>query len=793
MKTIGIKKQTFDDFAQGVEATMNAPDPKLKKIIDYSEYREESIEKQFFLYESSCGMGLLGQPKSIFQMLRNTPGTTHIWSLKNKKLVNDAKEIFKEYQNVIFVKRNTKEYYRYLAVSKYLITDTYFSASFVKRAEQVLIHLGKDEGNNIVGYKKQYSQVQKEELKVRHLLQANYIISPNEEYTEKVLKESYKLDNLCEAKVLEGFLEYESTNEMNRQTEKRLEKLNYDKNKKIILIAADFNVGNSENIVRGLEFYSNLIKKIEKDIDLEKNQIFFSVNQSAYNIFEKSNILKEYLLPTDIDCRDLLVWVECFITNGNGTYLYATKKKVPVLYIDDSLNKTDDNYEEIMYCEKIKKLDANQIVECILTNNYPEIELGEGNSISFVDIKQLEMMIENQGRMLFQSDKKKIMFVANLEMDLGELINLFEVFDYDRYDVTFLPFKPKEDNFDYELVNKNVRLLSHYGRLLYSKDEYAKFLYLNKYVFYADDIEMTIKNELFHFLKRENQRIFNDVVFDIVVLYGDFLPKNYLQYSQIQAKRTIHVQTLDIDVMKQEWETGKYMARYSEFAVDSRIKLISNFDQIICVSRGLLEKEQSNLEFPIYQKAKEIDALLGRKALSPTKERLEKASFAGKDYYANINSNLPYQSKNISLLPLVPDEKESFVHVLSDLSGDSFEELLLAFKKELEINDNKILFIVDNHNIVDETRQPYIAKYGLNKYVILLKNIDLQQNYLKEFGAVISISDSKTEYNYCLAQLIQKKLVKAEVQRGFKEVETIDELTKEEILMQVQEKIAELF
>ncbi len=107
-------------------------DHKRKALINekYAEYRKLPINKKRIVFESMWGKKYSCNPQAIYEYIeKNYPEYECIWAL------NDARHPIKG--NAKRVRRNSLEYYYYLATAKYLVNNVNFPDAYVKRKGQI--------------------------------------------------------------------------------------------------------------------------------------------------------------------------------------------------------------------------------------------------------------------------------------------------------------------------------------------------------------------------------------------------------------------------------------------------------------------------------------------------------------------------------------------------------------------------------------------------------------------------------------------------------------------------------
>jgi glycosyltransferase involved in cell wall biosynthesis len=113
----------------------------LKKIVDYTEYYERhSLEEKMILYENNHGKNIEGELYSLFQTLYNNErfdSYLHIWVLTDIKIIPLK---YKDCLNVVFIKKESDLYLRYLTKAKYLINNKTFPQYFIRKEKQVYLN-----------------------------------------------------------------------------------------------------------------------------------------------------------------------------------------------------------------------------------------------------------------------------------------------------------------------------------------------------------------------------------------------------------------------------------------------------------------------------------------------------------------------------------------------------------------------------------------------------------------------------------------------------------------------------
>ena len=133
--------------------------------VQYSKYYKKlEIDDKKILYESFNGEKMCGNPLAIFNELlanENYKEYVHIWVLDN---VENCRNEYIRLKNVYFIKKNTREYIKYLCSCKYLINNSTFPSYFIKKKRQIYINTWhgtpfKTLGKNMNGMKGQHKNI----------------------------------------------------------------------------------------------------------------------------------------------------------------------------------------------------------------------------------------------------------------------------------------------------------------------------------------------------------------------------------------------------------------------------------------------------------------------------------------------------------------------------------------------------------------------------------------------------------------------------------------------------------
>lgn len=482
-----------------VVQTFKMPEKDVGKKQYYS-YLAIPIRNNYIFYEAFSGLGILDNPRAIFTQLLEDPTfeyCTHIWSIADMDMAKDNIKEFEGLENVKFVQRESEEYYRYLASSKYLISNSTFGYFFVKRPEQVYINTWHGVPTKYMGYDHAVERVENARGPARNFLGADFLVSANEFMTDVMYKQAYKLEGLFNGKILEvGHPRSDLL--INADTNKVFKKLNnlgIKTDKKIILYAPTW----KGNLYNQLEYdvneFKETVKKFSENINQDEYRIYLRVHYFLYKILAKDPELKDILIPFTIDTNELLSVVDVLISDYSSIFFdFLVTGRPIVFYVPDlkeyesgrglyvpvstlpgivsssleevatSLEAICENREE--YCEFYRPQWEDMVNWCIYNDD--GMSTKRLINIVFKDYTYLPSKSQDiiNG---FGNKKKKVLLCVNSKQKNEDFWNDFTAelnrFNYNTTDVTVLvtSFKDEKSKEYFNHLPKDVRVLVWYA------------------------------------------------------------------------------------------------------------------------------------------------------------------------------------------------------------------------------------------------------------------------------------------------------------------------------------------
>lgn len=333
-------KYTLKKNIKKVVQNFKMPEKDIGKKQYYS-YLAIPIRNHHIFYEAFSGLGILDNPRAIFMQLLADPSFeyfTHIWSVSDMDMAKDNLKEFEDLPNVKFVQRESEDYYRYLASSKYLVSNSTFGYFFAKRPEQIYINTWHGVPTKFMGYEHTAQRVENARGPARNFLAADYLISANEFMTEIMYRRAYKMDGLYRGKVLEvGYPRSDLL--INADTEKVYQKLRaagLQTDKKIILYAPTWKGQLYNQLEYDVNEFKETVKKFSDNIDKSEYRIYLRVHYFLYKILAIDPELKEILVPFTIDTNELLSVVDILISDYSSiVFDFLITKRPMIFYMPD--------------------------------------------------------------------------------------------------------------------------------------------------------------------------------------------------------------------------------------------------------------------------------------------------------------------------------------------------------------------------------------------------------------------------------------------------------------------------
>lgn len=354
-----------------------------RKIKYLKYYYKYDVDDKMIFFEAYNGRNYACSPKALYEyMIKNKKFNDYkfVWAFKN---INQHK-ILKN-KNTIVVKTNSKEYFKYLSLSKYWIVNSLIDVSIKKKKNQIYLQCWHGTPLKKLRYDIEVKGAVLNtisEIRKRNDLDAikfDYFISPSKFCTEKFIS-AFNLKKLGKDNIIveKGYPRNDYLFNYKKEDIDKIKKLlKLPKGKKVILYAPTFRdnqhtsgVGYTYNL--GINF-DKMQKELSKDYIILFRTHYFVSNSFDFSKYDKFI----YDVSKYDDINDLYIISDLLITDYSSVFFdFANLKKPMIFYmydLDDYKNNLRDFYFDLNILPgPIVKQEDDLIKEIKNIDNYDE-------------------------------------------------------------------------------------------------------------------------------------------------------------------------------------------------------------------------------------------------------------------------------------------------------------------------------------------------------------------------------------------------------------------------------------
>lgn len=498
-KNSPIMLQRYDnllDEKEIVKYSANILNSRLKRqTMEYVSYRENlSVIKNAILYESFFG-ALSDNPLALFKKIYEKDVEkefTHIWVVSDLNLTHVLDGYSSE--NIIFVKYNSSEYFRWLAIAEYIVFNTSTAFPFAVREGQKVLQTWHGVPLKSLGYDMEQARGLNRNV-IRSMAQATMYINPNSYTEDKVLNTldfkdiqkgkrmvvSYpRQQRILKAKD-EGYKSYLS------------QVMPINDKKKIALYAPTWRGANGN--------YKNVVNEYTEAIDLfnkylpDDYQLIFKPHKNAAKFFKDNT--STIIVPDWLDVNELLSITDLLISDYSSIifdYYFTGKPVINWMYDKDEYAKNNGFYQKI-FTELVWPTNNEKKLEWMLNHleKYPAptnsfIEVAENDINEITDAWLNDVVSDKVKTPIGQDVSLYIIYASEVRRDKRAVIHkikqlnnlgtsnvmaLLHVGDYQKVDDDFFKEIPKQVRNFYRAGQPDV-MNSEY--IAIKKSEYGKEL-----------------------------------------------------------------------------------------------------------------------------------------------------------------------------------------------------------------------------------------------------------------------------------------------------------------------------
>nr|AAT06402.1 Cps7D [Actinobacillus pleuropneumoniae] len=541
----------------GVNEDILSKDISYAEVATYNEYYNIlNIKEQTVLYESFSGQGMSCNPLALFLYLFNHneyKNWTHIW------VINDTSNIpeeYRKYDNVIFIRRGSDSYLRYLATTKILINNSNFPPYFIRKPEQKFLSTWHGTPFKTLGRDMEGRFFEHKNL-TRNIFQSTHLLSPNA-HTSKILYERHDIKEIYTGRLIEsGYPRIDMTLSLAKEEKIELrEKLGVLNNEKLVFYAPTW-----RGIHGDIEFdYEKLQSDLNKLSKLEGAKVVFRGHSLLQEALSKIN-LGITVVPDELDTNKILSVTDILITDYSSVLFdYLPTLKPLVLYMYDIKEYTEERglYFSENELPGEKCYNINELVKTLtylLENNI--------TSVSFEDSKVAQFAPHDDGNVsekvinaLFLDDytdlkvindipenKKSLLIYGGPFMGNGittSVINLISNIDRSKYTVTLVidPGSIEKEAGrlrQFEKLPKDINVVARVGRMNMDLEERYIHGLNNQHYELQSSVARGILQDSW---EKEYQRIFGNAKFDSLIQFEGYNRFWSGVFTSIQNKKS---------------------------------------------------------------------------------------------------------------------------------------------------------------------------------------------------------------------------------------------------------------
>lgn len=499
-----------------------------RQTAEYVTYRENlPIETDTIFYESFFG-ALSDSPLALFKTIYEEDVEkkyTHIWCVSDLNSRGPLSNYCDE--NIIFVKYNSSDYLRWLAIAEKFVFNTSTALPFSRRKGQEVLQTWHGVPLKTLGHDMEQTKGLNRNV-IRSVAQATLYTNPNR-YTEQKVLESLDLLEVQKSnrmlvsyprqqRVLkansEGFKEYLSN------------VMPINPNKKIALYAPTWRGENGN--------YKNVAAEYMKAIDLFNKylpndyQLIFKPHLNAAKFFKNNQSV--VIVPNWIDVNEVLSVTDLLISDYSSIifdFYFTGRPVINWMYDKDDYVKNNGFYPEI-FTELIWPTNSEKKLSWMLSNlnKYPKPK-NPFVTVSEQDVKNIiKVFLDNKldNNLLTKSKGKKVNLyivyanrvIANKEKAVTELNRIARQNSEEKLALLHIGNYTKNDDGFFENLSDDIL---HFYRTDQPGATVAEYVLIQKLKF-GKNISHADKLSLKSFIQRELQRSLGNIEVSQVNMLG---------------------------------------------------------------------------------------------------------------------------------------------------------------------------------------------------------------------------------------------------------------------------------
>ena len=718
----------------------------------YTARKKYEIKDNVIFYEAFYGRAVTCNPGALFRYLLNDSrfkNFKHIVVLEESKHRKRMMAEFKGRSNVTFVAPDTADYFKYLSQAKYLINNSTFLPWFTKKEGQVVINTWHGIPLKSLGYDLPKGNMFSANV-VRNFLLSDFILSPVP-YTTENFKTAFKLDGIYEGKIIEtGYPRTDTTYINDKQNIEKLLRpfgVEFDKNKKLILYAPTWRGETFANPDISTFIYEDFKDTLYRYVDENEYQVFVKPHQTVYNSLMKQGKLPDYFIPSTIDTNLLLGSVDILVSDYSSIFFDFLVTGRPIYFYMPDLKNYAENRGLYISPEELPGPIAENLDDLAeLINNNADYK-NQFDYNLYLDAKERFAKFDDgnvckrvvdaiffgdqSNTISLKNNKKKLLFHTDMVLANGvsmSLLNLLNLIDTDKYEVTFFAISKNSNSFVSEYldsINKDVRILYKTSLTLGNCLDLARQKYCGQNALVITDDHPLFPTYLF---ETEFKRNFGDIKFDYIIDFSGFSAF----WSNIYcSQKDVTLFTWQHSVMMNEYNRMANGKKVFETALNSKFKLYPFIDKYVACSKHTMECNRNDLATDeTYDKFDYLFNPIDHKRILSLADSGKIIKYHDKEFL--ICDSIIGSHSVIKTVPIPSKDSTVFVTVgrLSEMKNHI--NLIKAFNRIYKNNKNTQLYIIGDgpeydsvKQTIRETRAENVVLTGnLSNPFALLKHCD---------------------------------------------------------------------
>lgn len=683
-------------------------------------YSKCHVDDCIVLLESQQGKNLNGNIFYLLKELLTNNDYSHykVYISLEKKSEVKFKALLNQYNlNPHLVYIGSRNYLKILSSAKYLITDTSFMTSFIKKDEQVLLNVWHGTPLKTLG-KKDNSGLHSLGNVQKNFFVSDFLLYPNKYMMDHMI-EDYMLENICQAKCLiSGYPRNEIF--FAEKNQNIIEELELS-DKQVIGYMPTWRgtvgkVNNFEDSIHVMHYLFEIDKRLTDEQCMLVNLHPFV--QSAIN-FKLFKHIKAF--PLQFETYEVLNVCDMLITDYSSVFFdYANTGRKIVLFMYDLEEYMEDRglYISLDSLPFPKVFDVQELIKEINTpKEYDDSEFmstycyKDSKDASYQLLQKYFKDINNDIEVcdIKNNGKENILvYSGNLSKNgiTTALMNLLNNIDLEKYNyyLTFSARQVAKHRLILRDLPENVNYISMMGKMNASLLEKAYLRFTRKTKF-KHDYNKAIFDKLYKF---EIKRCFGNIHFSKIVQYSGYEFKRQLMFGRFDSEKIIFVHNNMVEEINVRQAQHPNAIRYA----------YNHYDKVVMVTEDMREptKVFCNDERKLSVANNIIDY---QNVLDKSKEE---ATFDD-----TTTSTVSLEELN----DIFDSTSKIFVSIGRFSPEKGHKRLLDAFNKLWEDDNSIYLIIIGGHGVLYEKTVEYASSLNSSEHIIIIKSLMNPYPFLK--------------------------------------------------------------